>query len=252
MTNFMGFEKEIIAHSDFCYNNYLPHLSIDSVVFGFDGSQLQVMLLKIRGKDQWILPGGYVGKEESTDEAAARILRRRSGVENIYLEQFGCFGDLNRTKDYFEKYPEDLWMKKRFITIWYYALVKKSDVSLKPDILSESCEWINIYELPKLELDHNLIVNRALLALRHQLSYKPIGINLLPEEFTMPELQNLHEAILGCKLNRGNFYRRMINEGLLDKTEKLRMSGGAHKAPIVYKFNKEKYTKKIQELDSLI
>lgn len=240
--------QEIQDASAEMWKSSLPHVSIDSVVFGFKNASLNVLLLKIKNDDHWILPGGYINKNESIDDAAQRILFERSGADKIFLNNFGVFGDLNRSEDYFKDYPDHLWHKQRFITIGYYALVNQSDVTPVIDIFSDSCEWVSVNHLPKMAMDHQSIIMKALAALREHISYKPIGYNLLPEHFTMPELQSLYETILGQKLNRGNFYRKIMRYNILTKLDEPR-KGGAHKAPHLYKFDKENYEQALKGLN---
>ncbi|MCC9138457.1 NUDIX domain-containing protein [Pontibacter silvestris] len=227
--------------SEEAWQLYLLHVSIDCVVFGFHDFTLKVLLLKGLHDDSWALPGGYIGNEEDIDDSAIRTLKERTGAENIYLEQFRAFGSPNRSEHYFSEFPDTLWHKQRFVTIGYYALVDYTLVLPKPDSISSSCEWKDIENLPSLIMDHKYIIDQALTTLRMQLSHKPIGYSLLPDKFTMPELQKLYEIILGKKLNRGNFYRKMMGYDILDKLDESRKSGGAHKSPNLYRFNKEKY-----------
>jgi len=218
----------------------IPHLSVDNVVFGFHDTQLKVLLLQTNAGKEWLLPGGYVRKDENINDAVKRVLKERTGADNIFLEQFATFGDVNRSEAFFKEYPDDLWHKQRFISTSYYALVDYTRVAPVNDGISSSCEWVNVEELPVLVMDHSLILLRALEVLREQLIYKPIGLNLLPEKFTLTELQRLYEAILGVKLNRGNFYRKIMKYDILVKLNSTR-SGGAHKSPDLYKFDEEKY-----------
>ncbi|WP_091513755.1 NUDIX hydrolase [Flexibacter flexilis] len=219
---------------------FLPHISIDCVVFGFHEASLKVLLLKMKGEDTWSLPGGYVGKQEDLEEAANRILEERTGATNIYLQQFKVFSDPNRSQHFFAEMPDALWHKQRFVSVGFYALIPYLSVTPVSDEASDVCLWCDIHDMPALMMDHQQIFEGALLSLRRELTYKPIGYNLLPEEFTLPELQKLYEIILGRKLNRGNFYRKIMAYDVLDKLEGARR-GGAHKAPYLYKFNQEKY-----------
>ena len=231
--------------SEILWKDCIPHISIDCVVFGFHESSLKVLLVRLKDQELWSLPGGYMGKDEEIKIAANRILNERTGVRDIYLQQFKVFADLNRSEDFFEGYPDTLWHKQRFVSVGFYALVNYTDVVPVADEFSGNSEWVDIDNLPAMMMDHRSIFDKALLTLRRQLNYKPIGNKLLPEEFTMPELQKLYEIILGKKLNRGNFYRKMIGYDILDKQEESR-KGGAHKAPNLYKFNIEKYTAALQ------
>ena len=223
----------------------LPSISIDCVVFGFDTSSLKVLLVKLKDKDEWSLPGGYLWKDENLDDGAYRILDQRTGAKEIYLNQFKTFGKINRNEDFFDEFPDDLWHKQRFLSIGYYALTNFAKVEPKVDDLSDRCEWKNVHELPQLMMDHEDIFNTALLELRKGLNYRPVGLNLLPEKFTMPELQRLYEIILDKPLNRGNFYRKMTKYGILNKLKETR-KGGAHKAPNLYTFNAEIYNEALE------
>ncbi|MDV6170341.1 NUDIX domain-containing protein [Flavobacterium sp. DG1-102-2] len=234
--------REILERrSETAWKEFMPSVSIDCVVFGFNDGALKVLLLKLKGQDLWSLPGGYMGKEEDVNTAAGRILFERTGAQNIFLEQFNVFTSLNRSEGFFKDYPDTLWHKQRFLSIGCYALVDYTTVELVTDELSSVTEWCDINSIPEMMMDHRQIFDEALITLRRQLNYKPIGYNLLQDEFTMPELQKLYEIILGKKLNRGNFYRKMTAYDILDKMDEPRKGGGAHKAPNLYKFNTEKY-----------
>jgi 8-oxo-dGTP diphosphatase len=236
----MKFKKIIEEKSDESWEIYLPNLSIDCVIFGFHDTLLKVLVVKMKEKNLWALPGGYILKTENIKDAASRILHQRTGVANIYLQQFRVFSDLNRSEGFFKEFENTIWNKQRFLSVGFYALVDFSTVNLVVDTFSDACEWKPIEELPELMMDHRSIFDKALLTLRKELNYKPIGFNLLPEKFTMPELQKLYEIILGKKLNRGNFFRKMLRYDILIKLDESR-KGGAHKAPDLYKFDIEKY-----------
>ena len=240
----MDFKEIIINNSKKAYEIYVPHISVDTVIFGFNGDQLKVLLLKMKFNHQYFLPGGYMKKEENLESAAIRILRERTQLDKIFLQEFAVFSELNRSEETFKDFPDDLWHKKRFISVGYYALVNHKDVSPIGDELSESCDWIILDELESqnITMDHKQIIEKALNTLREQISYKPIGLNLLPEKFTLSELQKLYEAILGRTLNRGNFYRKIKNIGILKKLDEKR-KGGAHKAPDLYTFDQVNYFK---------
>ncbi|MBG6110209.1 hypothetical protein H4V97_000112 [Flavobacterium sp. CG_23.5] len=242
----MELKKILEEKSEESWANYLPNLSIDCVIFGFHDASLKVLVLQMKEQNLWALPGGYILKQENINEAAKRILKQRTGAENIYLQQFRVFGDLNRSEVFFDDSEDTLWNKQRFISIGFYALVDYSKVNLIVDELSDACEWRSIDELPDFMMDHRAIFDKALIKLRKQLNDKPIGYNLLSEKFTMPELQKLYEIILGQKLNRGNFYRKMLRYDILIKLDE-RRKGGAHKAPDLYQFDLDKYGKALKE-----
>lgn len=235
--------------------NLLPSLSIDCVIFGFHENQLKVLLIKHRNRNMWALPGGFVGREEPVDAAASRVLKDRTGLNEIFLQQFHVFGDPARSPKEFHlqdlkkdgiKATDDLWILQRFVTIGYYALVDFSKVIHAADHLLEKWVWWDIQNLPSLILDHRKILDAALTNLRMQLHYQPIGYNLLPEKFTMPELQKLYETILGKKLDRRNFQRKMMGFGILLRLNEIK-KGVAHKAPFLYSFDLKKYNRALKD-----
>jgi 8-oxo-dGTP diphosphatase len=232
-----------------------PGISVDCVIFGFHSNQLKVLLLRFPPKNHWGLPGGFIYHEEHVDDAANRILKERTGLDPIFLRQFRVFGDPARSnKSLFMKAMErekirispDNWLLQRFLTIGYYALVEFSHVNPNPDSMSLSCEWCDLHQIPPLILDHASILGAALDTLRLQLNHQPIGYNLLPQKFTMPELQKLYETILDKKLDRRNFQRRMLGYGIIRRLGQ-RREGGAHKAPYLYSFDLRKYHRALEE-----
>lgn len=236
-------------------HSFLPSLSADCVIFGFHENQLKVLLLKHRHRNMWALPGGFIGRDEPVDAAAYRVLKQRTGLNEIFLRQFYVFGEPERSQKEFHLQDlkkdgldvgEDAWILQRFVTVAYYALVEFSKVSPAPDTLSEKCVWWDIHDLPSLILDHGKILEKALSTLRMQLNYQPIGYNLLPEKFTMPELQRLYETILDKKLDRRNFQRKMLAFGILVRLSEIK-KGVAHKAPYLYSFDLKKYNEALYE-----
>jgi 8-oxo-dGTP diphosphatase len=231
------------------HEHFLAHISLDCVLFGFHDNQLKVLLLKMKRNDRWALPGGFMRKEETAEMAASRILKERTGISDIFLQQFHVFSTPNRSdqsgavaslKEEGVLQIDEEWFNQRFISIGFYALVEFSQVKPSPDSFSDECRWHELEEIGSLILDHNQILSKALETLRLQLNYQPIGSELLPEKFTMPELQKLYEAILGKKLDRRNFHRKITAYGILEKLAE-RRSGVAHKAPDLYRFDAEKY-----------
>ncbi len=250
MTNF---DKQLRAHFLKGHEKYLRHISIDCVVFGFHENELKVLLLKAKYADKWALPGGFVLTEEHMDEAARRILKERTGLDKIFLQQFYTFSDPGRsTRKINQGFLKNMnikldksWMFERFISVGYSALVDFTKVIAVTDIFSEKCEWFNIHEIPEMILDHQKIIEEALIHLRLQLNFQPIGYNLLPLKFTMPELQKLYETILERKLDRRNFQRKIIAGGILKRLEETK-KGGSHKAPYFYKFDLRNYKKALK------
>lgn len=190
------------------------------------------------------LPGGFVRRNEDLEDAVKRGLHERTGLKDIYLEQFQTFGSKERHKPEIMEailkangyeIPRDYWMLDRFFSVAYYALIDHEKVTLTPDTLSDSISWYEIEKLPELIFDHAKIVQKALQTLRENLDRKLIGGNLLPEKFTMNELQSVYEAILGEKLRRTSFQRKMLSLDILERHEKL-FTGKSHKAPYLYSF----------------
>ena len=227
---------------------FLPGLAIDTVIFGFHDNQLKVLLLAYKNTGLYALPGGFIHDDEDVNEAARRVLQSRTTLSDIYLEQFYVFGNLSRydptplkaimlARDYTP--PADHWLLKRFVSVGYYALVDFTKAIPAPDAISDSCDWYSLNELPVLMQDHQQIINKALQTLQRDLDQKLIGFNLMTDEFTMGDLQSLYETILNKKLIRAAFQRKMLGLGILERVAK-KWTGGAHKAPYLYKFISDK------------
>lgn len=225
-------------------SDFLPHIAYDSVIFGFSKGKLKILLMEYHDTGWFALPGGFVGKNEDLNHAVQRGLKERTGLENIYLDQFYTFGNLDRhdpevmktilaANGYLVK--DEFWLLDRFLSIAYYALIDYEKVTLLPDSLSDSIDWYDIDALPDLILDHRKIVDKALQTLRENLDRKLIGGKLLPERFTMKELQQVYEAILGEKIRRSSFQRKILGLEILERHEKL-FTGKSHKAPFLYSF----------------
>lgn len=247
----MKHEKDLKAFLKRGDREFLPHVSIDCVIFGFHENQLKVLLLKWKDNGPWCLPGGFVGRSESLDESAIRVLQERTGLQNIYLRQFHTFGHPQREKNkdklsIIQQGGPKGWLQERFISVGYYALVEYSQVTPQPDFLSETCRWQDVEALPRLMLDHNEIVKTGLEALRLSLNDHPVGYNLLPEKFTMPELQRLYETVLSKPLDRRNFQKKMLSLGILERLKE-RKTGGAHKSPFLYRFDRKRYEKAMKQ-----
>ncbi|HTD99452.1 MAG TPA: NUDIX domain-containing protein [Mucilaginibacter sp.] len=223
---------------------YMHGLAIDAVIFGFHDRQLKVLLMQYKKSGVFALPGGFIRDKENLNDAAKGVVSIRTGLENIYLEQFYVFGDYAR----FDPTPmktimkangveagDDHWLFQRFISIGYYALVDFTKVVPMPDQIFDGCDWYELNNIPPLMQDHNAIILKALEALRTGLDNKLVAFNLMPEEFTLGDLQILYETILGKKLLRPAFQRKMLSLGILERIAK-KWTGGAHKAPYLYRF----------------
>ncbi len=254
-TNFslMSFEKEIKNHYSKGHEIYLRNISVDCVIFGFHENELKVLLLQAKYAGIWALPGGFILKEEHMDDSAKRILKNRTALDEIYMHQFHVFSRPERsTRAINQQFLKNVgvemkysWMFERFLSVGYTALVDFTKVQPTPDEFDAACEWFNVHTLPDMILDHREILETALEELQINLNYKPIGYNLLPEKFTMPELQRLYETILNKKLDRRNFQRKIMATKILKKLEDTK-KGVAHKAPVLYMFDQENYNKALR------
>jgi 8-oxo-dGTP diphosphatase len=235
-------EKESVAQG----RNYMHGLAIDAVIFGFHDHQLKVLLMQYKKTGLFALPGGFIYRNENLVDAAQRVVSERTGLKNIYLEQFYVFGDHERSdpkpmKDILTAndiaHDDKHWLLQRFISIGYYALVDFTKVVPMPDTIFDGCDWYDLANVPQLMQDHNSIVKKALTILRSDLDNKLIAFNLMPEEFTLGDLQILYETILDKKLLRPAFQRKILSLGILERIAK-KWTGGAHKAPYLYIFAK--------------
>ena len=245
---------DLVYHGD---KQFLHHLSIDCVIFGYHERQLKVLLLKWKNSNNWSLPGGFIKLDETLEEAASRILTERTGLSQLFLQQFYTFGEPKRSERnasdiallesiWKRSVPKDHWLLKRTVSIGYYAVTEYSQVNPQPDFISDECTWHDVNSIPKLVFDHNLIVEEALKALRVQINLQPIGYNLLPKKFTLPEIHDLYETILGKALDRRNFPKKLLSLGIIKKLEEQK-SIGAHRSPYLYKFDKRRYDKALKE-----
>lgn len=246
------FTKETIDNIRLEFKKYIPQLSINCVIFRFDGTVLQVPVVRAVQADIWSIPGGYIYQTEGIKEAAKRILFEQTKLENLLLSQFGTFGSAEREfSAEIEKYPslgfpEDLikHISQRFVTIGYYSIIGRDQIELKTGPFFKEVKWINVEKTNTLALDHSQLVSEALLTLRAELQSLPLLLSFMPLTFTIPELQKLFEAILGRPVDRGNFRQRMLKSKILIKIGTTKEKTGS-RPPILYQLDKEKY------LDSL-
>lgn len=216
-------------------------VALDCIIFGFDRSGLKLLLIKRDfepEKGNWSLMGGFLNKDESLDEAADRILHKLTGLKNVYLEQLYGFGEVDRDP------------VERTISIAYYALIniRKHDKEL---VEQYSAKWFPIDGLPDLIFDHEEMVEAAKSRLQYRASHEPVGFELLPEKFTLPELQILYEAIYETELDKRNFRRRILSMDVLIKTDE-KQKKYSKKGAYLYKFDEEAYHSKVDNGDSLI
>lgn len=224
-----GKQANVEVMNGYWYKYQHAALTTDCVIFGYAKSGLSVLLIK-RGIEPyegcWAIPGGFLRMDETADECARRELKEETGLETDFIEQFHTFSGIGRDP------------RERVVTIAYFALVNKTEVRGGDD--AKEAEWFPIDQLPELAFDHAEILAAAHQSLQEKIHFEPIGFELLPEVFTMPELQNLYEAILGVEFDRRNFYRKMLNLGLLDVVDD-GIVRNSPRIPINYRFNKEKY-----------
>nr|WP_299338011.1 NUDIX domain-containing protein [Allomuricauda sp.] len=220
---------------------FLPNLSLDIAIMGFQDGELKVLLLEFEGG--WSLPGGYVGRDESTDSAAVRVLEERTGLKQSFLKLFQVFGKKDRSfSNEFKKiaakaglsWHEELWINKRFVSLAYYALVDIDKTNPTGGEWQQAFGWHNVKDLPKMWMDHGEIASAAMEQLRRDITLEHISFNLLPEEFTMPELHQLHETILDKKLERSRFQKKMLSLGIFERLPKPKEDAPRRK-PYLYK-----------------
>ena len=213
----------------YSYKYPRPAATADCVIFGFDGVSIKILLIQ-RGiepfKGKWAFPGGFMNMDETAEECAKRELEEETGLKGAAVEQFYTFSDVNRDP------------RERVITVAHYALVKLSEVKGGDD--AASARWFAMNEVPSLAFDHDRILRMAVNRIKERICFEPIGFELLPEVFTMTELQNLYEAILEVKFDRRNFYSKMLKLGILSEAEP-RPAGTSRRTPTKYRFNAEKY-----------
>jgi 8-oxo-dGTP diphosphatase len=208
-----------------------PALTVDIVVFALDQNDLQVMLIQrdlepFAGR--WALPGGFVRVDEPLDTAAARELREETGLVDIFLEQLYTFGEVDRDP------------RERVVTVAYYALVNLEGHTVAANTDARNAAWFPVNDLPKLAFDHRRILDAALERLRGKVRYQPIGFELLPEKFTLRQLQHLYEIILDRPLDKRNFRKKVLGMGILKETDEIEKDV-AHRAAQLFRFNKPAY-----------
>ena len=212
------------------------YVAVDCIILGFNNKELNVLLYKRSFepmKGQWSLMGGFVKSGESVDEAASRVLTDCTGIEHLFMEQIGAYGDVSRD------------LGERVISVAYYSLVNMNDFS--PEILeNHNATWTKISELPDLIFDHNQMINDTLSVLKKKAASRPIGFNLLPEQFTLPQLQTLYEAIYQTLLDKRNFRKKLNAMDILEKLD-IKDKKSSKRGAFLYKFNEKKYNKWVEQ-----
>lgn len=231
----------------------IPNLSVDCVIFGYNESTLNVLLrqehIEYRGKTylEWKLPGNHIRMDEKIENTASRILKEQTGAEDIFLKQFMVFSDLDRLR---RRQIDYQWIRKnglkepRVLTIGFYSLVKITDVDKTK--LYDVAKWHNVYEIKELIFDHKQIIEEALKRLRIDLLESPLIFELLPQKFTLTQMQTLYELILNTTFDKRNFRRKISNIHYLINTQE-KQKGVMHKPALLYKFDAMLYEKNRKE-----
>lgn len=226
----------------------MTDVSVDCVVFGFDENALELKVLLIKrglgeGEEgnpgMYALPGNLVFEDEGLHQAAERVLNELTGLRDVYLKQFFAFGSPNRVKDL----KDQEWLRAfrqdpqaRVITIGYYSLIKMDSYEVQPSSFARDAEWVSLQDIPELAFDHNQILDKALSTLRFQIQHDSIGFELLPEKFTLSQLQHLNEIVLGHALDKRNFRRKVQKmESVVPLDEK--QKGVLHKPARLYRYD---------------
>lgn len=208
------------------------YVGIDCIIFGFDKGELNLLLLKRNfepAKGQWSLMGGFVQENESADKAAQRVLSELTGLKEVYMEQIGAFSQINRDPG------------ERVISIAYYALININEYDMEL-VHKHNAYWVNVNNIPELIFDHAEMVQQARHIMKQKVSRNPIGFNLLPELFTLPQLQSLYEAIYGEPIDKRNFRKRVAEMDFIEPTDQIDKTG-SKKGARLYKFNDMAYQK---------
>lgn len=217
-----------MAHT---YEFARPALTVDVVVFGLDEEDLQVMLIQRDlppFEGQWALPGGFVRVEETLDAAARRELAEETGLKDIYLEQLYTYGNTDRDP------------RERVVTVAYYALVNLEGHDVQASTDARNAAWFPVSDLPELAFDHQTILDAAHERLRGKVRYQPIGFELLPDRFTLRQLQHMYEVILDRELDKRNFRKKVLAMGIVKETNEIEKDV-AHRAARLYRFDKRTY-----------
>ena len=225
---------------------FLPQLSIDAVVIGYEQGVLKCLLLRIGEK--WVLPGGYIGQKESVEGAAGRILRERTGLQAPHLNFLAVFGGQDRQfaeefRYFFESrgldWKEGHWMGERFVSLGYFSLVDIQQTTPVAGLFDEEIGWFDLDDLPPMWLDHRHIATKARISLQEIPHLEYLSPNLLPSPFTMPQLHKLHQLIRRKELDRSRFQKKMLATDLFERLpQKKQESRG--RSPFQYRLKASK------------
>ena len=219
------------------YSGATPILvAVDCIIFGYDNQGLKLLLFKHKVepfKNEWSAIGSFVRPDESVDAAAVRVLREYTGLRNIFMEPLGCYGEPGRDPG------------ARVISQAYYALIRLDEKEVKT-VETHQAHWFEFGAIPRLILDHNRMVADALEKLHRKARYRPIGFELLPEKFTLPQLQDLYENIYQRKFDRRNFRKKILSMGILDKLDE-KDKANSKKGAFLYRFNQLRYGEMVEK-----
>jgi len=216
------------------------HVALDCIIFGFDNAELKLLIHKRRFEPdmgQWSLFGGFLKVGESLDEGACRILNELTGLEDIYMEQLQTYGEIDRDP------------AGRVISVAYSALIPAHRYS-ESYSKKYGATWVSLTNKPSLIMDHDQMVEKGLRRLRRRASSQPIGFELLPRKFTMPQLQALYEAIFQAPLDKRNFRKKILSMNVLVKLEEKDMSN-SRKGAFLYRFDRKKYKRLVEDGETL-
>ena len=206
------------------------YVAVDCIIFGFDKGELRVLMGRRKmdpGRGEWSLYGGFVGEDESVDDAARRVLYGLTWLRGLYMKQVGVFGNVNRDPG------------ERVVSVAYYSMINVADYAPAQQEM-HGVAWVNIDELPNMFSDHRKMIKKARRIMRETISHEPISFNLLPELFTLAQLQSVYEAVCGEAVDKRNFRKRIKDMDFIEKTEhidKLTSKRGAY----LYRFNEKAY-----------
>jgi 8-oxo-dGTP diphosphatase len=215
------------------YSDCARHLvAVDCIIFGYDLGDKELKLLLIKriiepAKGSWSLTGGFIEENENLDDAATRLLKSLTGLDSVYMKQLHCYGDIDRDPG------------ARVISVAYFALIPTRDIS-SVMVEKNGVQWCSISKLPELIFDHPLMVKTALAHLQNKIKIKPVGFELLPEKFTLVQLQELYEAIYRRSIDKRNFRKKILSMEILEKLDE-KEKESSKKGAYYYKFNKERY-----------
>lgn len=226
----------------YTYDFPRPAVTVDNLIFTFENRELKILLIQRRNEPfsgEWALPGGFVDINESLKDAALRELREETGIDNAYIEQVHTFGEVDRDP------------RGRTISISYYAFVKAYEVNPVADSDAQALDWFSINELPDMAFDHYEIIRFATNQLKEKFKFHPVSFELLPDEFTLTELQRLIETVIDKPLDKRNFRKKILKTELLKELDPRDATVEVKRMATLYKFDRKRYNQIIEEGNKL-